>query len=117
MSTRYTLLFLLAGITAQAATYYCDPLKGNAKGDGSAEHPWGTIEEVIQARLIQLCDQKGVPANPDAPIKPGNTILLRAGWHGILSVSGGYNQQSITIAATPGQTAQVGWVEVGEGKN
>lgn len=117
MSIRYTLLFLLAGITTQAATYYCDPLKGNAKGDGSAEHPWGTIEEVIQSGLIQLCNQQGKAANPNAPVKPSDTVLLRSGWHGILSVSGGYNKQPITIAAAPGQTAKVGWVEISEGRN
>ncbi len=87
------------------------------QGDGSAERPWRTIEEVIRARLIQFCDHLGQPANPNAPVKPGDTVLLRSGWHGILAFSGGYNSQSITIAAAPGQTPQVGWVEIGEGKD
>lgn len=117
MSIRCTLLFVLAGVTAQAATFYCDPANGNAAGDGSAGHPWGAIEEVIKVRLIQSCDRNGVPANPSAPVKPGDTILLRSGWHGVLSLSRGYNDQPITIAAAPGQAPQVGWVEIGEGKN
>ncbi len=75
MSSRFALLFLVAVVRMQAASFYCDPASGDAKGDGSAEHPWGTIEEVIQARLIQLCDQKGKPANPAAPVKPSDTVL------------------------------------------
>ncbi len=117
MSVRCVLLLALATLTARAATYYCDPIKGSMQGDGSAEHPWRTIEEVTRAKLIQLCDQQGKPANPNAPVKPGDTVLLRSGWHGALSIARGYNQRSITIAAAPGQAPQVGWVEIGEGKN
>jgi parallel beta-helix repeat protein len=117
MRIRCLLFFLLAVITTHATTYYCDPVLGSAKGDGSAGQPWRTIEEVVRARLIQLCDQKGAPSNPDAPVKPGDTILLRSGWQGILSLSGGYNNQPITIAAAPEQVPKVGWVEIGEGKN
>ena len=87
------------------------------QGNGSAEHPWRTIEEVIQAGLIQRCDQYGKPVNSNAPVKPGDTVLLQSGWHGILSISGGYNRQPITIAEAPGQAPQVGWVEIGGGKN
>jgi len=116
MTIRFTLcLLFVAG--AQAATFYCDPVTGTTKGDGSAAQPWRTIEEVVQSRLIQFCDRKGSPSNPDAPVKPGDTILLRSGWHGILSIAGGHNDQPVTIAAAPGQTPQVGWVEIGGGKN
>ncbi|HEY5912072.1 MAG TPA: hypothetical protein VJA21_15825 [Verrucomicrobiae bacterium] len=117
MYVRSALLLALATLTAPAATYYCDPAKGSTQGNGSAEHPWRTIEEVIQEGLIQLCDQQGQPANPNAPVKPGDAVLLRSGWHGILSIPGGYNSQPIIIAAAPGQTPQVGWVEIGEGRN
>ncbi|HWH71598.1 MAG TPA: hypothetical protein VNT26_19655, partial [Candidatus Sulfotelmatobacter sp.] len=117
MTIRFTLAFLLAVVTAPAATFYCDPVSGSAQGDGSAAHPWRTIQEVLQGRLIQLCDLHGKPANPNAPVKPGDTVLLRSGWHGLLRIPSGYNDQPITIAAAPGQTPQVGWMEIGEGRN
>lgn len=117
MSIRCALPFLLAALAAEAATFHCDPVAGSAKGDGSADSPWRTIEEVIQAGLIQLRDPKGDPSNPGAPVKPGDAILLRSGWHGVLSIARGYNDRPIIIAAAPGQTPQVGWVEIGEGKN
>jgi parallel beta-helix repeat protein len=116
MTMRFAFL-LLAGVTAHAANFYCDPKNGSARGDGSAERPWGTLEEVIQGRMIQLWDQHGKPANPAAPVKPGDTVLLRSGWHGVLRITGGYNERSITIAAAPGQAPHVGWVEIGEGRN
>jgi hypothetical protein len=114
---RFILLYLGSLLTAQAATFYCDPVRGSAKGDGSAEHPWRSIEEVVQNRLIQLHDPQGNSANPKAPVKPGDTLLLRSGWHGILRITGGYNDKAITIAAAPGATPELGWIEIREGRN
>ena len=113
----YTLCLKKATLETRQTMFYCDPINGNMQSDGSAEHPWRTIEEVIEAGLIQLCDRQGKPANPNAPVRPGDTVLLRSGWHGVLSISTGYNQQPITIAAAPGQAPQVGWVEIGGGQN
>jgi len=114
-----TLVFALAVIsiftTSYGATFYCDPTQGTAQGDGSDRRPWRTVEEVLSARLIQLCDQDGKPVNPDAPVKPGDTVLLRSGWHGVIRIARGYNQRPITIAADKGHAPQVGWLEIGEG--
>lgn len=110
------ILSILALVTARGATFYCDPAKGSPQGDGSLERPWRTIEDVVNARLIQLGDQLGKPANPNAPVKLGDTVLLRSGWHGIIRIASGYNDRPITIAADQGQTPQVGWIEIGEGR-
>ena len=102
-------LLLFAVITARAATYYCDPAKAARKGDGSAERPWRTIEEVIQARLIQLCDQTGQPANPECAgqARRHGPAPVRLAWHSPhsrrLTTS-----QPITIAAAPGPDAAGG---------
>jgi hypothetical protein len=96
--------------------FYCDPAKGSPDGDGSSTRPWRTIEEVLAAKRIELRDADGTCANPDAPVKPGATVFLRSGWHGILRVPKGYNDQFITIAAESGHTPQVGWIEIGEGR-
>lgn len=111
------LLLLFAVATARAATYYCDPAIGTPEGDGSAERPWRTLEQVIQARLFQTRNQTGKASHSNAIIRPGDTVLLRSGWHGVLSIPGGYNEQPITIAAAPGQSPHVGWIEIGGGKN
>lgn len=113
---RLAVLLLLSLATARAATFYCDPAGGSPQGDGSAERPWQTIEGVLKARLIQLNDPRGQPDHANAPVKPGDTILLRSGWHGVLRVARGYNDQFITVAADQGHTPQVGWVEIGEGR-
>ncbi len=116
MTARVVLGLLIAVTAARAATFYCDPIHGSPQGDGSNARPWQTIEEVLQARRIQFRDRAGHPANPEAPVKPGDTILLRSGWHGVIRIAGGYNEQYITIAADPGHAPQVGWIEIGEGR-
>jgi hypothetical protein len=115
MNIQISLVLLVFATTVRAANFYCDPIKGSAAGDGSSERPWRTIEEVLQARLIQLRDANGKPANPAAPVKPGDTVLLRSGWQGVIRVTRGYNPEPITIAADPGHTPQVGWIQIGEG--
>ena len=108
---------LLGAVTVHGATFYCDPAKGSPQGDGSIARPWRTIEEVLAARLIQLTDAQGKLANPTAPVKAGDTVLLRSGWQGVIRIASGYNAQPITLAADAGQKPQVGWIEIGEGCN
>lgn len=110
-----SLVVALAG-AAQGATFVCDPARGSAQGDGSADRPWKTIEEVIAAKLIEFRGKDGKPSAGKAVVKPGDTILLRSGWHGVLRIPSGYNDQVITIAADKDQTPQVGFVEIGEGR-
>jgi len=107
---------LMAAATTHAATFYCDPAEGSPQGDGSAQRPWRTVEEVLSARLVEFRDKDGKSANPNAPVKAGDTILLRSGWHGLIRIPRGYNDEFITIAADKGQAPQVGWIEIGEGR-
>jgi hypothetical protein len=107
---------LIIPAAVYGATFYCDPAQGSPQGDGSAARPWRTVEEVLAARLVQFCDKDGKPANPNAPVKPGDTVLLRSGWHGAIRIARGYNDRPITIAADTGHAPQVGWIEIGEGR-
>jgi hypothetical protein len=111
---------LLLGVSAGpghvAATFTCDPARGDRSGNGSVERPWRTIEEVLAARLVQLRGPDGKASNPNAPVGPGDTILLRSGYHGEIRIASGYNDAFITIAADKGQTPQVSRVEIGEGR-
>lgn len=107
----------LMTMASQGATFYCDPARGAATGDGSAEHPWRTVEELIGAGKIELRNLQGTVTTRNAVVKAGDTILLRSGWHGVLRISAGYNEKPIIIAAAPDSTPAVGFVEIGEGSN
>jgi len=83
-----------------AATYYADPAAGSPDGDGSAERPWRTLEEVVRARRLAS----------------GDTLLLRSGYHGNVSLSGA-NDETITIAAEKGHSPRLGRLVLTEGRN
>jgi len=108
---------LLSAASAFADTFYCDPKTGSPRGDGSAARPWGALEEVVRARLIRLADKGGACKNPDAPVKAGDTLLLRSGYHGTLRIDAGYQEAVVTIAAEEGQVPQLGGVALYDGSN
>jgi hypothetical protein len=122
-----TLAFVFTGATAaQAKDFYVDPLKGSKTGDGSAAKPWRTIEEVIAdgkvetqswASLPYKAGAKLVVKNAGAPIKAGDTIYLRSGYHGALSIISHYNAKTITIVAQAGQAPKLKSVLVRSSKN
>ena len=102
--------------SAAAADYYVDPSTGSMQNDGSAQHPWSTLQEVIDGNLVetrewaQLPYEPGgdlKPRNPGAPVKAGDTIWLRSGYHGDIFIQSAYNAALITIAAESGQTPQI----------
>ncbi|UCG49749.1 MAG: right-handed parallel beta-helix repeat-containing protein, partial [Phycisphaerales bacterium] len=89
------------------AVFYVDPEKGDVNNVGSAEKPWRTIQEVFERNLIQTRDRSGRTKNPAAPVKPGDTILLRTGYHGRIYCRGANNDDYITIAAENGHKPEV----------
>ncbi|HUW20065.1 MAG TPA: right-handed parallel beta-helix repeat-containing protein [Sedimentisphaerales bacterium] len=109
-------IVLLAGlpaITLHAATFYVDPVIGDPNNDGSYESPWRTLQEVFDNDLIETRVYETTPyspntplitRNPGAPVKAGDTILLRSGYHGAVWFRGGFNADYITIAAQEGHT-------------
>ena len=110
----------LAG-SASAADFYVDPILGSPSGNGSAASPWRTLEDVIEADLIETQEwasypyQEGtglVPVNAGAPVQAGDTIWLRTGYHGVAVIRDAYNAAPITIAAQPGHTPRLGRLEL-----
>ena len=98
-------------------TFYVDPTEGSKNGDGSASHPWRTLEEVFASNLIEtrrlarkpyIPGMPLVPKNSGAPVKAGDTIVLMSGYHGQISEVGTYNKKVITITAGEGQTPTLG---------
>lgn len=113
---------------ASAEDFYVDPASGSPDGDGSAARPWRTLQEVVEADLIESRNWASLPyadgaalepVNPGAPIGPGDRILLGSGHHGELVVESMHNAAPITIAPMDGATptlrralfrASSGWV-------
>lgn len=80
---------------AASADFYVDPAAGSASGDGSAQKPWKTLEEVVTAKLF------------GTSIKAGDTVHLKAGYHGEMAVSGGSFSPPITVVGDPGLVAKL----------
>jgi len=111
---------------ALAAEFYVDPVNGSADGDGSAERPWRTIQEVIDAGLVESQEWNRLPyteestlvaKNTGAPVKAGDTIWLRSGYHGALSITRYYNTGNVTLAAEEGHTPLLSSVRIRAGSN
>jgi hypothetical protein len=103
----------VVSVQARAAEFYVDPAKGSPRGDGSAERPWRTIQEGLDAGLIESQQWDKLPyseqsmlvaKNAGAPVRAGDTIWLRSGFHGDVEIDRYYNLGHITIAAEEGHT-------------
>ena len=103
-----------------AHTWYVDPVVGTDGGDGSAEFPWKSLNTIIANQYFANAPSYWDPvkkvtvkANPNGPIKSGDTVLLNTGEYGDVVIKGssgtaagliGFNNTDfITIAAAPGQ--------------
>ncbi|MCP4679233.1 MAG: hypothetical protein GY854_27850 [Deltaproteobacteria bacterium] len=112
--------------TSLGASFYVDPVNGDMSGDGSASNPWRTIQEVVENGLIETQEWESlpyedgaelVPRNDGAPVKAGDTILLRSGYHGELVIESHYNSDWITVAAEEGHTPELSRVHVRSSAN
>lgn len=103
-----TLVFeALAASVLYGTVFYVDPENGNMDNDGSQARPWKTVQQVFEQKLIQTRDTAGRLKNPNAPVKAGDTILLRSGYHGEINCRGANNDDFITIAAEKGHKPKV----------
>ncbi|MCB1007466.1 MAG: hypothetical protein KDB94_01090, partial [Acidobacteria bacterium] len=120
------LAFAAPSAPAAAAEFWVDPVNGSPTGDGSAAAPWQTLEQVVEDGLIETRHWDTLPyepghgfvvVNPGAPVKAGDTIWLRSGYHGALFVRGAYNAAPITIAAEPGEVPELRGVQLSAAQN
>jgi len=111
---------------AAAAEFWVDPVNGSPSGDGSAGAPWQTLQQVVEDGLIETRHWDTLPyepghgfvtVHPGAPVKAGDTIWLRSGYHGELFVRGAYNAAPITIAAEPGEIPELRRVQLSAAQN
>ena len=98
-----------------AADFYVDPVNGSMQGDGSAERPWSTLEEVWNANKIHTqvwstpytTTSTLLDKNTQAPVKPGDTIYLLSGYHGDVQIVGAVNNDTITVKAVSGASPKL----------
>jgi len=116
LSSAVVVTLLAATGQARAEDFYVDPEGGSADGDGSAGNPWRTLQEVVEAGLVETRHWASLPyevggsletVNVGAPVGAGDTIWLRSGYHGAVEITGAYNESPITIAAEAGETPQL----------
>ncbi len=97
------------------ADFFVDPIHGDAANDGSAARPWASLQQVVDAGVIQSrrwdrlpyqSDVGLVDRNPEGRVKAGDTIYLRSGFYGELVIEGYYNQAFIRIEAAEGHTPE-----------
>jgi hypothetical protein len=78
------LVFALT-MPAFAAKYYIDPAIGLITNNGSSGSPWNTLQAVATAKTFVA----------------GDTIYLRSGYHGTVTISGSYTAP-VVFMAQPG---------------
>ena len=109
-----TLLAIASSVLA--SDFYIDPQHGDPSGDGSADKPWRSLQEVIDRGLVQSRGWDALPYNPErklvakneaAPIKPGDTIWLCSGDYGDVTIRKHYNVGVVTVAAQQGHVPRL----------
>jgi hypothetical protein len=109
-------LLLCVAPSVWGADFYVDPVNGSDSGDGSAGSPWRTLQAVIDADLVQTRNWPSLPyasgmnlvtVNAGAPVHAGDTLWLRSGYHGAVTIQSAYNALPITVAAQPGHVPRL----------
>ncbi len=118
------LLFITLYKSMEAKTFYIDPKIGSISNDGSMENPWNTLKDVFDSNKIETLKYESKPAvsqapmvlkNQGAPVKPGDTLVLRDGYHGEIYACEYYNDEYITIMAQQGHQPKIASMELRSG--
>lgn len=57
-------------------TYYLDPVNGTNTNDGSAQNPWGTLQALVEAGMIETRSYANLPYNGANPLNIKNPGAL-----------------------------------------
>lgn len=99
------------------SVFYVDPATGSNSNPGTASLPWRTLQEVVNSGKIQSRDKNGGITNAGAPVRSGDTIFLRSGHHGTVSLVGMFNDSKIVIAGQQGHTPVLAGFDIIGGSN
>ncbi len=120
-----TTAHLTVNAGAHRSQHYVDPVNGSDLGDGSSTSPWKSLQTVVTKRVatrnwasLPYADGRSlIPVNPGAAVQAGDTIWLRSGVYGTLTIQGAYNYAPITIAAEAGNEPRFSTVVVQAAQN
>ncbi len=92
--------------------FYIDPVKGSPDGDGTCQHPWRTLQEVIENNLIEyyMHTENNNAYSPlkvvheGAPVKGGDRLILMNGYHGFINLNNFIFKDWLTIEAHDGHS-------------
>lgn len=94
---------------SEGRKFYVDPVHGASTNDGSAARPWKTLSEVLDPRNHLVSSRAYTrtptglgplaPVNPNGPIKPGDTIVLMSGDHGVVATRNNANENFMFVSA------------------
>jgi nitrous oxidase accessory protein NosD len=116
MRRSLAVLLLCCAAPAAATDFYVDPVNGSDSGNGSASSPWRTLQAVLAANLIETRNWSALPYEPGAvlvtinagaPVKAGDRLWLRSGYHGAVTIQSAYNLLPITVAAQAGHVPRL----------
>lgn len=91
--------------------FYVDPSHPNASMSNAGtdpDYPWTTFQAVMENNRIESMGPAELPysaggamvvKNPGAPVKAGDTLVLRSGHHGEIFIRGYYNPAYINVIA------------------
>ncbi len=122
--TQQLVVVIFLALSLQATSFYIDPGQGKIDNDGSAQNPWSTLQEVLTEGKIETRMYETKPAEPNtplvpkntgAPVKAGDTLLLRTGYHGDIYAREFYNEDYITIMAQSGHKPTAAHLELRSG--
>lgn len=95
------LIAFAAGSSAAAKDHYVDAELGNSRNDGSSARPWQSLEAVLESGRVAA----------------GDTVFLKTGYYGGLNLFDRKNSRPITIAAAPGHTPRLSFINIRESSN
>jgi len=96
MKSIIALMSMLYVLNLGATTYYIDPASGSMSNDGTAGNPWSTWADVISEGIS---------------FSPGDTIILKTGYHGDIILKGD-NSGEIVIMAAVGEEPAVNGIKI-----
>ncbi|MEE9440063.1 MAG: T9SS type A sorting domain-containing protein [Saprospiraceae bacterium] len=125
---RSIFIFICLLLTSQlfSNTYIIDPINGSVNGDGSAQSPWLTLEQVIADNLIKSYSYTPLPYdqnsqltefNTNAPISAGDTLILKSGLHGDIFLRGYHNTTPIVVMAGVDETPIIKKIRIISSRN
>jgi hypothetical protein len=107
---------------ASGKTFYVDPVRGSLSGDGSLAKPFKSLQFVLDPKnkILQTRQMSGVSSglvlvNSGSLVKGGDTILLKSGNYGALSIANVFNDKYLVIKADVGAMPEFTRISVSTG--